>query len=132
MSETIKERVTLSLRCQLTPDELRERGDRLAELLDERDRIDADLVMARQRAKSEHAAIEPELGDLRSQIKTRHELREVDCEVRFDFSDGKAYTVRTDTGEIVRSRALTHDERQGNLFEIDGRPGAAVATDPSA
>lgn len=62
--------------------------------------------------KAQRGEIEGRIGRLARLVHTRAETRSVECEVFADHDRGMAVTVRTDTGEEIARRPLTHDERQ--------------------
>ena len=58
--------------------------------------------------------------ELKAEVRSGREYREVECRLEPDFKAGIMQIVRVDTGEFVRSRPLRTDERQPPLFAIDG------------
>lgn len=121
---------TEMLPCLLTESEVRERGESAAALHAERKRIEEALEGEKTEAKSKLKTIDLEMGLLMHQIRTKHEDREVAVIYREnldDATDPRIETVRTDTGELVRSRPMTLDERQGKLLPLRADGASASA-----
>jgi len=108
------------LPCQLTKSEIEERAFRVVALMGEHDEIE-------MKAKEEAAQHKAALKDLRSltqrlgeQVRSGVEKRLVEVVEEQDLLSREVRTVRVDTGEVVRSRAMTHTElekaRQPELF----------------
>lgn len=70
---------------------------------------------------SEIAEAEEALHNIHGSIRDRREIRNVDCEIVFDFKKGKATVYRMDSGEEVEVREITEEERQ---LELEGTKGA--------
>lgn len=66
---------------------------------------------------SEIAQAEQEAVDLRDAVATGREYREVIVHRVFDYEKATVTEHRTDTGEVLRSRAMTDEERQAKLLE---------------
>lgn len=65
----------------------------------------------------EIAEIEQEAIELRDAVATGREYREVIVHRVYDFEKAIVTETRTDTGEVLRSRAMTDDERQQKLLD---------------
>ncbi len=129
------------LPCDLTEDELRARGDRLASLQRERTSIEEEkkTVLAEFRGRTKR--IVQELNEVALQVATKSEDREVEChEVPVD---GRLIVavIRKDTGVEVETRPMKDEERQGRLKLVDlptesrskrGKKSAASAAPASA
>lgn len=119
MEATAPKRFSESLICQLTADEVAERADRAARLQHDHDELAAEMASAAKGYKAKLVRIEDEQRRLLDEVRTRQGYRPVECERQPDYEAGLLRTVRLDTGEIVRQRQLTPEERQTLLF-IDG------------
>lgn len=107
--------LTRDLRCDLTLDEVRAKGEKLA-----RQQAELDLAKAEHKhQKSLMADAEKELGtDISStayDVRTRSEERPVTCTWYADYARDRAILVRDDTGVELERRTLTPDERQMEL-----------------
>jgi hypothetical protein len=65
----------------------------------------------------EIAEIEQEGVELRDAVATGREYREVIVHRVFDFEKAIVTETRTDTGDVIRSRAMTDEERQATLLD---------------
>ena len=66
---------------------------------------------------SEIAQAEQEATDLRDAVATGREYREVIVHRVYDYEKAIVTEHRTDTGEVLRSRAMTDEERQQKLLD---------------
>lgn len=65
----------------------------------------------------EIAEIEQEAVELRDAVATGREYREVIVHRVYDYEKAIVTETRTDTGEVLRSRAMTDEERQATLLD---------------
>jgi len=101
------------LLCELTPAELLQRGDAMAdaELQIERLKLDRANLSAEIKAQRE---VRSELAVV---IDSGTERRDVRCVWIEDFSKNCFRLIRQDTGEEVDTRAMTAADRQEDMFE---------------
>lgn len=106
---------TRTLPVKLSQDELRERGDTLASVIQ-------DLNTEQKRQTDQKAQMKAKLSELEARqtqlaimISRREEDREVVIDVWHDFERGTVSEVRRDTGEELHSRHMTDEERQRSL-----------------
>ncbi len=59
--------------------------------------------------------LDADLKDIASKLNTGYEYRNVKCEVRKDFETNKVHYMRTDTGEIVRTRKMRAEDSQTTI-----------------
>jgi hypothetical protein len=108
---------TLYLECQLSEEEIRERMRELttAEIA----RSAAEVELAGETAKwsthkkeleSKISAASSRCRELANAAKTGREMRNVDCVT--EIHPPHHQTIRTDTGEVIRTRAATVEELQ--------------------
>lgn len=107
-----------SLRCALTPLELAERADLAARKVQERDAIEAVRVAASKAAKAQIAELDEEIRALSTQVREKSEYRPVEVREIEHFENNSIGIYRTDTGELIRERAMTSEERQRSLFSV--------------
>lgn len=112
-------RFSESLMCQLTPEQVAERANRAARLQHDADELTSKLASETKRYKTSIQRSTMEQHRLLDEVRTRQGYRPVECERQPDYEAGLLRTVRLDTGEIVRQRQLTPEERQTLLF-VDG------------
>ena len=111
------ERRMMSLSVPLTDPEIRGYGRKAAELHAEVVDKTESLSAFQKAAKAEIQEVARERNALLGKVREESEMRDVDVEVTWNFATNEVLTVRLDTGELVRSRAMTFDERQERLFE---------------
>lgn len=75
--------------------------------------------------KAQLEEIEARMNRLSGLVHNRKETRQVECELRAYHDKGEAVLVRTDTGEVISRRSLTHEERQKPLIADDPDPSQA-------
>lgn len=108
---------TEELPVPLTHIELLDRGEALAlqeKLWREADNERKDVADA---YKGKLTKIEGEQARLAAIVRDRQEPRPVVVKQHMDFAAGAVLAIRTDTGEVVRTRAMTDAERQMELAE---------------
>ena len=111
------------LRCDFAPDEWAESARQLATAT----RLRSELEQEKKEIDSQYKAkIEEQIGrasKLAALLGAGYEMRNVPCEVILDKPEpGQATVVRTDTGEIVRTRPMTEMERQAVLDFMVNHP----------
>ncbi len=107
------------LSCDLTPDEVRERGEEAARKAQERDTIEAERQSSQKSYKGRVESLEGQVRHLLSEVRSKSTRREIEVISEARHDAGMMETIRTDTGEIVRSRPLTANERQTSLFPAE-------------
>lgn len=105
------------LPCKLTQPELLAAGKKLADAMRRVAEAEARLETFKKQVQAEITAAEGEGNIARELVASEREYRNVDVEIRFDFSEGRKTIVRTDSGEVVREAAITDEERQLELAE---------------
>jgi len=99
------------LPCKLTDDELRMRGDAMAEA-----ELLVDTLKAERRAVNKKIfAATDQRNKLAHVIDSEEENRVVVCKWIADFVQNVYTLVRQDTGDTVEQRAMTAADRQGSL-----------------
>jgi hypothetical protein len=66
-------------------------------------------------------------AELAEQLRLRSEVRAIECVETPGSEPGWVDLIRTDTGECVRSRELTDEERQGRLLPLAKPPEKPAA-----
>lgn len=108
----IKNRLLLSLPCPLTLEELVDRSQRLARLLNELDRMEDEHAETRRDMKDQRERLEASVRDVRRVVAAGKEDREIEVEDRMDYEAGHVVRHRTDTGQEVWRRKMSPEERQ--------------------
>lgn len=119
------------LRVALIEAELRERGELLADALARIDALEGEQKAQREAMKQAMDAAGGQVRKLANVIRERAEERTVRVELRANLTLGLVEEIRVDTGEHLRSRDMTRDDKiraetlaQGGLFEVprEARP----------
>lgn len=107
--------VVRALPVKLTDEQIQKCGEKLAEmeidLQSTRELAAAAATKYRERKK----ALAESIATVSQQINDGQEQRPATCELRPDYKRNTMEVVRTDSNEVVETRALTLDERQDEL-----------------
>jgi hypothetical protein len=104
----------------LTPDELIAYGEEDARLELELEAAELKLQSARGVHKNEVSRINGRRKEVLNFVRTKKEHKPVECFIDLNYTDGWAYYVRVDGGEIVHRRRMTKEEYRGTpLFDAD-------------
>lgn len=114
------------LKCELTPDELLNFGEELANTQQDLNELDGQLANIKNDYKAKMSAKEAEIIRLGNLIRQKYEMRQVDCKVTYDFDEGIATVHRLDTGAFVSKRPMTDSELQRELKLFPERSGAGA------
>lgn len=105
------------LRCDFTELEMKELSAELARGTNELAQAESDKKAVMSQFAERINSRKSEVSSLARRIANGYEMRTVNCEVRLhDPKKGSATVIRTDTGEIVKSRLMTPEESQTELF----------------
>jgi hypothetical protein len=98
---------TRFLSCLLTPEEIRARGEQLAQSIRECETLLTEERARRDEAKEAITRAESQVGSLAKIVLERAEVRAVPVECVVSIALGIVEERRTDTGELLRSREAT-------------------------
>lgn len=101
----------------LTMDEVRAKGQELAQKIQDVDEATNDLKEVVKAEKSKIQVLVLESKKLAENVRQRRELRVVPVDI-VDAGEGKVSEIRTDTGEVLRTRPASDRERQLTLPAI--------------
>lgn len=104
MTMKVLRRETRMLAIQLDADQVRERGNELAHTIQEIEMEDTRQTALKSQMKATMTGLEARQTKLASVVVNRVEYQDVEVEVQFSESGGVVQEVRTDTGEIIRTR----------------------------
>lgn len=102
---------TRFLPVPLTAEEVGARGEQLADLITDRDELEAAHKKEKDRMKSAVEEIEGRIRHLAKVVNERVEERSVTVEVRFNTRLNMIEEVRTDSGEIIVTRAPQAEDK---------------------
>lgn len=119
------------LLCKLDDSEVNARANDLARTFAARDEAKAKHTAAVAERKAAVDLHESRCKELARIVTDRAEHRLVECVEQHAEDTHEVLTIRTDTGEVLRRRPMTAEERQPKLFEISGggKKGKKAASD---
>lgn len=91
-------------------------GAQLAESYEKIDSIENEEAVIKAQIKERKAQIQQDIGKLSRNITSGFEMQNVPCKWVYDSPNvGEVQYVRDDTGEVVKTRAMTHAELQQEI-----------------
>jgi hypothetical protein len=106
----------ISQRYEFTEHERGDLGAELAQIYQEKAKLDEDRKSMAAQLKEREAGMENRIGTLSRQITAGFEMRTYDCTLRWDSPNiGEVSFYRQDNGVLVKTRAMTVAERQMDL-----------------
>ena len=106
------ERLTRTLRVELSLGEVAKRADRCAHVVAEREGKAEEAKTATAHIKARIKELDAELRSLSNEVRDKAKYTEVDCERRYNYRLGTIAVVRLDTNATVDERPMTGPERQ--------------------
>ena len=103
------------LKCQLTEKEKTELSAQIAKAISDRASAEAKLKEVSASIKAQIAQLDAEISEKALQINNGYEYRNVECRMDKDYRLGTVTITRLDTGEVIRERPMTAEERQMEL-----------------
>jgi glutathionyl-hydroquinone reductase len=111
-----KDTITKALRCPYTEAEMVETAKKLAHEVGELQTVEEEKKASNSAFKERIDERTKEISQLASKYNKGYELRDVECDVRFnDPESGKKTIYRTDTAEAVETLGMTWEEKQDEL-----------------
>lgn len=114
--------VEMKLRVPLTPAEVAARSSELAdrvgalrELRRVHERAEEDAKLAKKARAAAEDDAQGHIEDLSHDVRTKSEMRPVECEEIVDWNKRLVEISRVDTGEVVSTRSITDSDRQQTL-----------------
>jgi hypothetical protein len=111
---------TRLLSCNLTEYEKSLISKQVVELIGQIQDVEDAKAESSARYGSALRTLKKDLAGLAKKHREGSELRDVECYTMFDWTNGMAHIVRTDTDAIVESRTITSDERQMQIEDDSG------------
>ena len=103
------------LKCLLTEKEKTELSAKIAKAISDRASAEAKLKEVGASIKAQIAQLDAEISEKALQINNGYEYRNVECRMDKDYRLGSVTITRLDTGEVIRERPMTAEERQLEL-----------------
>ena len=120
-------RLSLSLPCEFTEDELAVKAKELSLATLELREVEEQKAEVSKSFTERIKDIRSRMSQLAKEYKARGEKRLVDCIVKFNQPEPlQKTTIRLDTGEVVKVEPMTDEERQEKLFEEHQEEQAVV------
>jgi hypothetical protein len=107
--------VVQRLRCKLDARERLTKVDELTRLMGELDEAERAKAAATQRFGTLIKELKMRVTEVAFDVRDETEVRPVECVERGNFANLTVELVRTDTREVVSTRAMSDAERQGDL-----------------
>lgn len=134
--DSIKEvKDAMSLRVRLSDEALVEYSDEMIEAMDDAKRARSRLKGYQAECKQEEEEALQRAEEAKAKLRSKHEERRVECIQIHNFTRGKVYTIRLDTGELVQERGMQPWERQADIEDVtsgQAEPEAEEATEAQA
>lgn len=106
-------------KCILTTNELLAYGQKMADSTQEIRSLEDQLTSVKKDFQARIDQQDAEVGRLSSALRSGYEHRDTDCELIMNWTDKTVKLVRLDTGEVIRSRVMSDDEKQMPLDVVD-------------
>jgi hypothetical protein len=103
------------LKYHFNREELAEIADAMAKSAGEMDAAEAKKKSVTAQVKAEFEAASADHQKNARLYRDKFDYRNIDCEMLLDHFTGRVTVFRLDTGELVKSRAMTAEERQQEL-----------------
>ena len=103
------------LKCLLTEKEKTELSGKIAKAISDRTSAEAKLKEVSASIKAQIAQLDAEISEKALQINNGYEYRNIECRMDKDYRLGSVTITRLDTGEVIRERPMTAEERQMEL-----------------
>lgn len=102
-------------RCEFDEEELVDIALELAQKTEELEAIESEKKAVVSSFKERAERAQSEIKSCARKYKDGYEMRNIDCEVERNFSTGIVQYIRTDTGEVARTKQMTMAERQMSI-----------------
>ena len=116
------------LECRLTDEDLKVRGQDLATTIDDKVEVEEKKAEANSGFSSKLKHLNKSIVELAQVVRTRTEIRRVECVKEVDTFNRETSIVRRDTGECIETRPATTQEletaSQRKLFSTGAAAGS--------
>ena len=110
--------LTENLKCMLTEEEIKQSGEAMARLIQDKARLEDDRKSAMASFTAKIAAADASIIDHSNKVRDKYEYRDIDCIKRQNFTTGTLKMIRSDTKAIYEDRKMNVREKQEeNLFD---------------
>lgn len=105
------------LKCLLTREEREEYSQTMAQSIEDMGRVELEKKQTVKAYDSDIAAIDRKIHDLAQKVKDGYEMRDVNCEIRYDYENKIKIYIRIDTGDEYRRAVMSLYEHQMPLLK---------------
>lgn len=112
-------KMTEELSCDLNEVQWQNRAREMADAQERAEKEEQRKKDVTKQLNADVAVAKNKVSKLASVVATRREQREVVVEITYDYEKGTVSKRRTDTDEVIDSREMTDNERQGELDLLD-------------
>ena len=110
--------ITENLRCMLTEDEVKQAGETMARLIQDKTRLEQDKKSATASFKAKIDAADAGIIDQSNKVRDKYEYRDVDCMKIQNFTAHTIKMTRSDINTVFEDRKMTVREKlDENLFD---------------
>ena len=109
---------TLNCKYTFSEEEKRDIAEKLANKTHELDGVEAEKKSVMSSFKDRIEGVQLEIKTAARLYQDGYEYRNIECEVDRDFDAGEVKYIRTDTGEVARTKKITMAERQRRIEEM--------------
>ena len=89
----------------------------MAEKVTDLSRKEDELKAVKSDFKSQIDGLQANVNGAATKLTNGYEMRNIECRVERDYKKGVIRFIRTDTGEIARTKEMSHEDRQQKPFE---------------
>lgn len=118
------------LPVKLTEEERLQKADECASKLVEVRDLELEKAEQAKDMKAKISRAKLRVAELKDEIRTRTEIRDVECAESRDDSTQCIVTRRLDTGKIIDSRPMDDHERQTTLFAVRTKRKSTPSAEP--
>jgi hypothetical protein len=115
MAQKLLKTFSKLLACKLTDEELLRYGGELGSVIQDIAEEEDRQASLKQELKARLAGLEAKRTELATKLVRREELRDVEVQPERNYDANRYYEIRMDTGEIIKERPLSAEERQIGL-----------------
>lgn len=109
------------LKCVLTEEEVAQAANELAREVASLKELDEALISIKSEFKGKMEKSEANISVKARLVRDKHEYRNVECDVIYNYTDCTVTITRKDTGEAVETRKMTFAEKQTTM-NFDSEP----------
>lgn len=110
-----------SLKVELTPAEVREAADLMANTVQVKAELLNDKKSINDEFKAKISAADATIVEASNKVRNKYEYRDVNCESVLYFKKNQFVVARLDTGDIIEDRAMTPTERESQTLFDEGK-----------